>query len=294
MKPCATMLGTLLFCGASSLMTPPASAQPMTDPYCQILDRVEEPIWQTYSGYVDEGRINAAGDTGLVELGIGSGLLYFRTPMGEFDLKGEVDTLFFTSSAGLRLPSMLAAARLDLDYTIRMQDGYGLQLGFAPGAYSELFHLDGDHFFYPFRIHGVRALTPNVSVLAGLNFYPDFDRLIDPRVGVRWALSDYLLIDLFYPKTEIVFRPNVDWALRMGVEINDYQEYQLKSGDERDRLMLDETRIFLGVDYLIRSDVQVMVRVGRVVERSIEFGSGVGERDFDNAYYFRIGLGGRI
>ena len=271
----------------------PASAQYGSD-YCQILDRFEDPIWHAYMGYVDRARIEGFRSVGMIEVGAGSGLLYFRTDFGEIDLKAAVDSVFFTGSGDVDMPGHVSAARLDLSYVIRLEDGHALRLGVEPGFYSEIEYADSDHLFYPFSIHGIRAFTPNVSGLAGLNFYPGFDRLVDPRFGIRWGISDYLLLDVFYPKTEIVFRPNVEWAVRAGVEFREYLEYQLKSRDDRKRLMMDETRLFVGVDKLITHDIQLMFQVGRLVDRSIDFRRFEMEKDLDNAYFFRIGVGGLI
>jgi hypothetical protein len=271
----------------------PVPAQYGSD-YCQILDRLDDPIWHAYIGYADRARIEGFGKTGMMEAGAGSGLIYFRTDFGEIDLKAAVDSVFFTDSGGVRLPNHVSAARLDLSYVIRLEEGHALRLGFEPGFYSEIEYADSDHLFYPFSIHGIRAFTPNVSGLAGLNFYPGFDRLVDPRLGIRWGISDYLLLDVFYPKTEIVFRPNVEWALRAGVEFREYLEYQLKSRDDRKRLMMDETRIYVGVDKLISHDIQLMFQIGRLVDRSIDFRRFEQEKDLDNAYFFRIGVGGLI
>ncbi len=285
--------GAALSCAILLWSAPPATAQ-YVEEYCQILDRLDEPIWQAYAGVVGKSRVEGFRDTGMIEAGGHFGLLYFRTGFGEFDLRAAIDSVFFTRSADIDLPHHVSAARLDLRYVMRLQDGYALRLGFEPGLYSEIEHASTDHLFYPFSLHGIRAFTPELSGLAGLNFYPGFDRLVDPRVGVRWAPSDYLMFDVFYPQTEIVFRPNFDWALRAGVEFREYLEYHLKNTDDRRRLMMDETRIYLGVDRLITQDLQWMVRIGRLVNRSIDFRRFEQEKDLDDAYFVRIGIGGLI
>lgn len=262
--------------------------------YCQILDRMEEPIWHGYIGYASRAQIRGFKKTAMTEFGAGGGLLYFRTDFGEIDLKAAVDSILFTRSGGVELPGHISAARLNLSYVLRLDHGYAVRLGIEPGFYSEIEYISSDHIFYPFSLHGIHAITPDLSALAGLNFYPGFDRLIDPRVGVRWNISDYLLLDAFYPKTEIVFRPTLDWSARAGVEYRNNMEYHLKKRDDRKHLIMDETRLYFGVEKLITHQVQVMFQAGRLVNRSLDFRRFEREKDMDDAFFFRIGVGGVI
>lgn len=286
------MIGAALFAGL--IAAPPQAPAQYGADYCQILDRFEEPIWLGYAGYVNKARIQGFDDVGMAEAGVASGLFYLHTDFGEVDLQAAVDSVFFSGGSDARLPGHVSAARLDLNYVLRFEYGYALRLGVEPGFYSEIAHANTDHIFYPFSIHGLRSFTPNISGLAGLNFYPGFDRLIDPRLGIRWAISDYMMLDLFYPKTEFVFRPTIDWAFRAGVEIREYLEYQLKSTDDRERLMMDETRIYLGADCLLTDTIQLSVRAGRVVDRNIDFKRFDLEKKIEDAYFVRIGIGGLI
>ncbi len=263
-------------------------------PYCQILDRADEPIWHGRIGYVHNGKVDQFDKVSMLELSVGSGIFYARTPAGEFDLRADFDSTTFLRRGDIRLPDQVGAIRLDLDYVARLDDGYALRLGFAPGFYSQITHLRSDHLHYPFRIHAIRALQPDVSLLAGLDFFPRYDRLIEPRAGVRWNISDFLLLDAFYPNSEIVFRPTPNWAIRTGVEFNRKSEYALKSSDDRDRLEMRETRIYLGVDRLLYHDLAVLFRIGRVVDRSVDFRRLAPSRDIDDAYYIQIGIGGLI
>ncbi len=278
---------------ATSMSSLPAAA--LSDaPYCQILDRTDEPVWHMRAGYVHDGKVERFGRMSMLELSAGSGIFYARTVAGEFDLRADVDATTFLKRGDISLPDQVAAIRLDLDYVARLDDGYALRLGFAPGVYSQITHLRSDHLHYPFRIHGIRAFEPDVSIMAGLDFFPRYDRLIEPRAGVRWNISDFLLLDAFYPNSEIVFRPTPDWAIRTGVEFNRKSEFALKSDDDRDRLEMTDTRIYLGVDRLLYHDIALLFRIGRVVDRSVDFRRFTPSRDIEDALFIQIGIGGLI
>lgn len=270
-----------------------ASAQ-MPDDYCQILDRMEDPVWDVYLGYVDEVAGDDFRQVGFAEAGMGAGLFYAHTPIGDFDLKARLDTVTFTGKGEPKLPEVVGAAVIDLDYILRFYYGNSLRLGFAPGVYTQFSGLDGDHLFYPFRVHGLLAFNPYTSGLLGIDFYPGFDRLIHPRAGIRWAATDFLLFDFFYPESRITLYP-IRWlTLRAGIEVRDYFEYQLKNSDERNRMMINEIRIYGGMDIRLTSAFQLMIEGGNAIERSIEFDKHDSKRSLDDAYFVRIGVGGLL
>lgn len=263
-------------------------------PFCQILDRPDDLIWHVQGGYADGAKVAGGPRLRMWESRGSAGLFYSRTRVGEFDLRFKMDATTFVERGDLRMPDLVAAARLDLDYVVRLQDGYALRLGVAPGLYSQITHMNTDHLYYPFLLHGLYAFNPEATAVFGFNVYPGFDRILEPRVGVRWGISDYLKLDLFYPATEVVFRPAVGWALRAGVDFKRKTQYRLKSSDDRHSLIMKETRLYLGLDHMISPQLQFMFRIGRIVDRDLDFRRGTPARGVDDSGYFHIGIGGVI
>ena len=261
---------------------------------CQIVDRFDDTLWDVYGGFTDEVAGDGFRNLGIIEAGAGTWIYYDRTRFGEFDLNLRVDSLFFTGRGVPRLPEHLTATRLDLEYTVRMPGYTALRLGVAPGLYSELHHVGSDHLFVPFRVHGVYAPTLDASILAGVNVYPGFDQLIDPRVGIRWEMMDNFLLDLFYPKSEIAYRADRGLGARVGVEMREYLEYRLRSSDERKGLTINEYRAFAGVDYTARNGFRLMVLGGYAFDRELEFRNVAGKLSLDDAWFFRVGSGGAL
>jgi hypothetical protein len=269
-------------------------AMGQSDPYCHILDRIEEPIWELYGTYVEEVPGSGFEKLGMFELGGSSGLFYYRGTRSTLDVRGHVDTLSLTGKGSVPMPKTVAKANVDFDYALRLPDGLALRMGFAPGVYSEVSGLGSDSFYYPFRLHVLRVLTPDSSGMAGIDFYPGFDRLLHPRIGARWAVSEYLLFDIFYPETRLVFRPTWWISFHAGVQFNDFEEYRLKSSDNRKSLMIRETRMFLGTDVALTSQTHLMIQFGRIADREIDFRENAPRRKLDDAYFARVGIGGRI
>lgn len=262
--------------------------------YCQLLDRMEEPFWKAYAGYTTRERLSEGKKVALAEAGVGSGLMYLRTNIGDFDLRADIDSIFFMGSGGIDLPDQVTAARLDLKHVLRFQDGYALQLGLQPGIYSEFKGFKARDFFVPFSAKGILAVNDRLSLMAGLQFYPGFRKWIAPRAGARWAITDFLLLDLFYPASRLSFRPNYNWTFSVGAEQREELEYHLPKGDNRRSVTLDETRFFIGVDRVRSDTTQWMFEFGRVVNRDIDFRRNASAHDLEDATYFRIGIGGLI
>lgn len=264
------------------------------DAFCQILDRFDDPVWALHFAVLATSKVKDAGDTTMLQVGGRAGVYYLRTEFGELDVRAEWLSTAFTSRADIRLPQLLTLLRVNMDYTLRLPENYALRVGFAPGLYSQVTHVDLDHLFYPFRLHGIYTFDEHLSALAGLDLYPGFSRIMEPHIGVRWQISDYLLLDAFYPQSEMVFRPNVDWAIRAGVAFLNAQEYGLKSSDDRRQFSMEETRLYAGVDRVINHQLLLMLRFGRVVDRNFDFKRQDRSRDVEDALFFQVGVGGLL
>jgi hypothetical protein len=272
----------------------PAGAQPQPEVPCQILDQPEVSLWNAGFGYLAEVEGEGFAKLGITELQAHSGLAYFTGRFGTLDVQGLFDALYFTGEGTVPLPDAVGQVRLDVAYTLRLRDGVAVRVAVAPGLYSDLTSWDSEYLHYPFRLHVIRALTPDSSGMVGLDFYPGFDRVLHPRIGARWTISEYLRFDLFYPRTELLFRPNWRWNFRAGVQFLDYLEYRLEQEDARESMLLKETRFYLGMDVGVSNDLFVQAQLGRSVDRSLEFRRNEPQRDLDDGYYFRLGIGRRL
>jgi hypothetical protein len=264
------------------------------DDYNQILDRLDQPIWSGYVAYSTRESVEKRGDFAVTEWGAHAGLFYFRTGLGDLDLQADVDMKIFLGSGGMDLPDEVGSLRLLFDYVARLDEGYSMRLRLRPGLYGELTSFDGNALYFPFGVAGLKSFGPNLAGLAGLNFYPGFDRLVVPEAGVRWSMSDMLLIDAFYPESKIIFRPSYNWALLAGFAFPEFVEYRLADGDGRRSILLDETRMYIGAEYMWTDTLKVMLEAGRRVDRSIDFRKLEGKRNVDDALYFEISIGGML
>lgn len=265
-------------------------------PYCQILDRVDEPAWQAHVGYVGQAKVRDpnGSDVGLYQLRGGGGLYYWRTAAGDIDLSGAYDVTAFDGSGGIDLPDQVAALRLNASYTWRQWDGAAVKVDVFPGIYSDLKDLGFDDLYMPFQVLGIQAFNPQLSGVLGVAIYPGFSRSFDPRFGVRYAVSDELSVDVMYPESRVTYHPAEQWDLYAGLRNNPVAEFRLEDGDDRDAFEYDEARAYLGVNAPLNDVVRVMAQLGWTLSRSVDFDRVQPARDVQDAFFVSVGLGGTL
>lgn len=268
------------------------------DPYppCQLLDRVDEPAWQVHAGYVDDARVRDPNgrNVRMVEVSGGGGLYYWRTDAGDIDLSGLYDIDLFDGSGGVDLPDRVGALRLDAAYVLRQADGSALKVDLYPGVYSDLRDPGVDDVYVPFQVVGIQAFNPQLSGLLGVAIYPGFDRVFDPRFGIRWALTDEVSLDVMYPESRVLYRPAANWDLYAGVRSDPVAEYHLEDDDPRDTFRYEEARLYAGINAPVNDVLRVMAQAGWVFNRSVDFGRVQPERDVEDSLYVRVGVGGSL
>ena len=262
-------------------------------PYCQILDRPEDTVWTVRGGLVTKAAVEAEGidDLSMADLRAEGGFLYFQTDLGDFNLRGSIESYFFTGADDFDLPSQAGWARAEFEWITRTMGGQAIRLDANPGVYSDWKDLGGEDLFFPFGVSFIQAFNEQASVLAGLEFYPDFRRDFEPRVGLRWSPVETLLIDVFYPESRIMFSPTLEWDIYAGVRFTRDLEYQLDSDDPRKRFIYQENRLYAGVNWAFADDVKLMVQMGRVFDRNVDFRRAQSGADVDDAFFLRVGVG---
>ena len=291
MRPLAVLLMVL----AGFLRPAPSSAQMVDAPFCQHLDRTIEPIWHADIGFVERAEVanESARNFSVVEASAGTGLAYIGTRAGALEFHPYFETLAFEGDGGIGMPDVVGIIRLQALYTHRTASGFSVQAGIQPGFYGSLDSLSGDALFVPLGLVGIYALTPSLSALAGAEVYPDFDRAVDPRAGLRWGPNNTLLIDLGYPESRVVLSPGPAWELAGGVNIRTDREFQLEKDDARQRFIYDETRWFGRAALALTATVRLTVEGGVVFDREVRYASGEGT-GVEDATFFRVGLRGYL
>lgn len=271
-----------------------ASAQ-TTYPYCQIVDGTEIPAWIAAADYTASSRVEGDGgkDVAVWHIGGGGGLYYLRTEYGDVDFTGWYDIWAWDGSGGINLPDQTAALRLRADYTYRTMAGTALRVGLKPGFYGDLGEVSFDSFFLPFEVLAIQSFNPQISGAIGIAVYPGFDRVFDPRFGVRIAPVEEMRVDVMYPESRVTYRPAI-WEVYAGVRHEAVNEFRLEEDDPRDLFGVRETRAYVGGAWPVNDVVRMLAEIGMAFNREFDFKNRAPSRDIEDAWFIKIGVGGAL
>ena len=274
--------------------TPAAEPGGSDFPYCQIADRMVDPMWSLTLSYVSREPVDGVGtDVGFFDEQARASFYYLRTPYGNLDLGATLDHRFVIGGDELDLPSGLARIAADARWDLRTVEAFTFRVEGHPGYYGATDHIGAHGLTLPFAISGIQAFDPTVSAQLGVAVFPGFQREFDPILGVRWAVTDDVLLDLFYPVTRVLYKPAVDWQVFGGLGIYRTREYFLADDDPRERVLCDESRLFVGFDFLPDESLRLGLRAGYAFNRSIDFARGApNEFDLDAGWFAAFELGG--
>ena len=269
-----------------------ASAQ-QDYPFCQILDRVDSAAWEASGAYEFNSTVDQTDKSmGCLNIKGGGGIGYWRSEYGDLDLTGGYDALLFTDDGGMDLPDTVGQLSLKVAFTLRNTDGQSLRVTARPGLYSDLSELGFDSLYMPFSVEGIQTFTPEISGVLGLAFFPGFDQFLDPRFGIRWAISEYLLLDLQYPESRVTILPTEGWEMYAGIKSDQTTEWYVDDG--RGNLTLDEMRAYLGVSHPLTDQFRMVYQAGIILNREMQFEHGDNEFDIEDGIFISVGVGGSI
>ena len=260
-------------------------------PYCVYLDRWEEPAWEMSAAYATREAANKE-DLGLLSLQAGAGMRYFRTPLGDLDLRVDAELLQSIGKGGLEVPDAFGHVYADLKWLHRRYDGFSTRVSLQPGYYGEYDNFSADALTMPFAIEGIQSFTDTFSILVGLAVFPEFDHVVDPRIGLRWVPADEWFFDLAYPETRVSYQYGFEYSIYAGFEIDNTSEYAMEDDDPRGNLIAHGSRYFAGFTYTLPNEMRAIYEIGLLKDRTLEYEHGDGEYDWDDGYYLKVGLGG--
>lgn len=261
--------------------------------YCCLLDQPPEIMWQLGGGYSFRAGNSAEGwkDTGVFEFyGVG-GLAFVQSHFGaDLNIEVHADSRVLQGFDGATSGYPLNRLALFLEYSQRLDYGWGFRLDASPGLYSDFQDLRSDDLAFPFGLSVIRAVHEELSFLLGVSVFPGFERVVDPRLGMRWAPQggDVVRVDLFYPESLFTLNFQPGFGVHLGARFLPWLEYQLEEDDPRDRLNFVENRVYAGFHADTSDYGRWRIEVGYMFEREIKFRRAEPDVSLENAPYFGL------
>ena len=292
-----TLRYAILFIGLAALSAMPTEAQELTyrqfdGRECPILDM---PFFNSSSvsvGYALPADTTAPAweEVSAVEMQAwGRWFNWSTTTGGDLDVRGHWDTMILNIDGPESDSYPLTMARVEMEWSQRFLYGYGLQLDAAPGLYSSLDSIESDDFAVPCGLTLIKALNPDFALLIGASVFPTFDQAVDPRIGLRIARADSVILDLAYPESKLELRPHQYLRFTVGARMRLWPEYNM-GDDPRERLLYEEGRAYSRLEIAMTEYMGLRLEGGYLFNRSISFETGDTDVDLDDAPFANIGL----
>lgn len=243
-------------------------------------------------GYVTPAETTAAGwgELSAAEIGMWGRFGNWESDWGaDLDLLGQFDTMVLAIDSDDLEEYPLTMARLRLQWSQRFEGGFGFELDTAPGLYSGLESFASDDFAVPFGGSWIVAFGPGAAAFIGATVYPTFDEELEPRVGLRLAQRDSVILDLAYPESRLVLAPHKRFRLVAGAQMLRCPEYNM-GNDERERLRYDETRVYGGLELGVTRETRLSLQGGMLMDREFSFEAVGPDVEVEDAPFFRVGL----
>lgn len=262
---------------------------------CPVLDMPFQADEGIYGGFAPEADTTAAGwgKMAVIELGAWIRILNWETDFGsDLDMQLKWDTmLLYMNETSDAYP--LSLGRVYLQWSHRYENGLGFELDTAPGIYSALQSLDGNDFSVPFGGSLIYAFTPWAAIWGGVSVYPTFKQIVDPRIGVRLAYRDRVVLDAAYPESRLELKPFSFLRLSAGGRASLWPEFNM-GNDARECLYYEELRAYAGIDIAMGKFVELALQGGYIFNRKIRFREEASDIEVDDAPFARIGLNGHF
>ena len=281
------------------VVKPPAPVTGLLPPdlYSAFLDaRQESRSWYRFRIMLPSSLsdMSAHGDLTYVELDAHFFLWEYRNLIGgDFSVGLNPATTVFVDDADLdHFPTLLLKLPVDVDWNWRFVNGVSLDIGAAPGIYSDIGAMDGDMFSVPFHVCFYYSVDPTVSLRGGVEIRSGWDETAMPLIGLAWRPNEMFRLELGAPRTMA--------QLQMGpIELYGKAEWRNvsynMSGDdnEPDTLTLNDWMFAAGLSIDFAPTTRLTVEAGYLIDRSIkgENDSGEDELDVDSAPFFGILFG---
>lgn len=264
---------------------------------CQILDKACGSQYALSLAYMPESSVKDNGDTSMMELDGTWEFAYYRDVlMADVDLRLDGGVVML-DHANIDLPGELIDLALNAGVTWRYVNNTALQLRTRPGMYSELDGIDGDSFFIPFSGSLIWAVHPELSGSLGVEIRPGFDRAVVPVARVEWEASQDWRMSAGWPASRVTYYGLRDWTLYGAFDWrSDSYSADDRGSVDRERITLEDFRLYAGAAYSLSAELQVVGECGAVLDRSVEFervAEGLlSENGLDSGLFVRVGVVG--
>lgn len=192
------------------------------------------------------------------------------------------------------LPPRLYNMSLGFQWEKQVKPGLGLQLGLTPAYYSDFENTGADSFRMMARVIGFYTTSPQTQWVFGFAYLDREDVRALPVLGVIHVPHADLRLDLVFPKPRIARRISASgqWE-RWGYLSGEYGggSWGIKRANGTDDIATySDWKLNLGFEQRYQNGRSLLLEVGYVFNREIEYRDGPGDFRPSDTYMLRAGI----
>jgi hypothetical protein len=192
----------------------------------------------------------------------------------------------------LDLPDGLYSAAVELRYLRPIGARWKMDLAVTPGVYGNS-DTSENNIRIQGRAIGLYQWRPTTTLALGVVYLDRDDVAVLPAAGVIWTPTDYLKLDLLFPRPRIALRGHGDchaaWWVYFAGEFGGGSWGVTRANGESDTATLRDIRMLMGLER--QADLCTLkIEAGTVLGRELEYASGRGDTSLDDAFIARTVL----
>ncbi|NNJ24479.1 DUF6268 family outer membrane beta-barrel protein [Alienimonas chondri] len=200
---------------------------------------------------------------------------------------------------GPDLPSRLWGLSAQFTATMPLSEQWIAQVGLSPGIYTDFDHVSSDSFRMPGRLLGIYKYSARTQFTVGAVYLDREDLSWLPAFGVIHKPTDRTTFEFILPRPKVIQRFwGTSWddggfgyiAGELGGGSWAIERHERPGVPTDDVATLSDLRLLAGFEWKRNGGMGLLAETGWVFNRDVEYESGVGDADFDDAWLFRVGL----
>jgi len=201
---------------------------------------------------------------------------------------------FFDGPIRTDLPARVYGIQAEFRSLLPVSKKYVLDLAISPGVFSDFEQGDSDSFRLQGRALGMYLHSEQSRFLLGVMYLDRDDVNVLPAGGWIYAPRDDLLFEILFPRPKIAKRISVAgtsqrWVYVAGEFGGDSWSVERTTG-ANDRLVYRDLRLIFGFEQRYVNGRALVLEVGYVFDRRVEFESDRGDFDPSSTGMLRGGL----
>jgi len=246
----------------------------------------------SYSRYMPPSNIKAAqGGVSITEAE--SEYSHYFKVAGKLPIKLSIDAQYIgiKDDVAVELPSRLTGNSFDFETTLPFFnfDKTYFRFGLSPSFYTDDWDFDASAFRIPSRYFFIWQPKDNLTFIAGVAVYPDYDTSALPIAGFIYKPSEKWLFNIVPKRPSISYKLNDKTTVftEGGGAIN--SEFEVTRGNQKNVVLkYKETRLGAGVKYKFNSYIKASVQGGEVFGRTLKYLDGAGKVNIKQGAYAEL------